>query len=778
VSDFITVSFDYLTSSTLDQSIGLRVRLYQRGADLFSADASGYGLNIPSGASTAALGYRSLVGAAPFNSGASAGNAINSGTAYGDGGAVVFTVTRTGPDEITLSGSHGTNVFLNQVAAVNLFTFDAFGVSVGSVAHGLQIDNVLVTVAGGGSTLWNQYVEARSSGSEPTLPDFSYAGYHHGEVPIPTVDWPLFDVTTYGAVADDGLSDKAAIKAAVAAAAANGSGIVFFPPGRFDINVPGEPWVNDPIYVQASRIVFRGSGRGAGGTELFAERHMDPTNPLNLWTCPYTIYFKGYGDRPGTASAVVADSQRETHTVTVANAALFQPGDWVQLHRLDNSTQAVAEAVAPYAVEPGWTSLINNGVAVDEHHLIQSITGNVLTFKEPIHSVVTSNGNWSVVLFDPLEEVGVENIAFAGNWTSNFVHHASFYDDSGWSALQFANTVNAWIRKCRFTDWSVALSVAGSAAVSVTDLKIDGNPGHNALTFNNSSHCFAGMIDDTANHWHSCGVAGTASGNVFWRSQYSPNSCYESHASQPRHTLFDAIAGGWKYGRWGGAEGNQPNHLENLVFWNYRNTGAGEPGLFQFMRWSSVYGRTIMPYVVGFHGNPQAWDESMIAALESNGTPVEPASLYEAQYQMRLGKPVAQLFYEEWTGGYGLMGSEAAFGADPDIDSRGNLPEYALGGIPIPGSNSLSELPDFGLVDSGSSQELEYVYWRRRNAAALGLTYAVERTESLAASSWSTNGVVEIGSAVIDDDFESVTNRVSTAGNTSRFIRLGVEIAQ
>jgi hypothetical protein len=732
-------------------------------------------LNIPSGASTAALGYRSLADTSPFDSGASAGNALDSGTSYGEGGAVVFTVTKTGADEVTLSGSHGTNVFLNQVAGLGLFTFDAFGVSVGSVAHGVEIDNVVVAVPAT-STLWNQFVEARAGGLEPTLPDFSYAGYHHGEVPIPTVDWPVFNVTAYGAVADDGLSDKAAIRAAVAAAAANGSGIVFFPPGRFDINQPTVPWTNDPIYVESSHIVFRGSGRGPGGTELFAERHMDPTNPSNFWTCPHMIYFKGYGDRPGTASAVVADAQRETHTVTVANAALFQSGDWVQLHRLDNSPQAVAEAVAPYAVDPAWTSLINKGVAVDEHHLIESISGNAITFKEPLHSVVESNGNWSVVLFDPIEEVGVENIAFTGNWTSNFVHHASFYDDSGWSALRFANTVNSWIRKCRFTDWSAAVSVAGSAAVSVSDLKIDGNPGHNSLTLNNSSHCFAGMIDDTANHWHSCGVGGTASGNVFWKSEYSPNSCYESHASQPRHTLFDNITGGWKYGRWGGALQNQPNHLENLVLWNYNNIGSGESGLFEFMRSTSVYGRTIMPYVVGFHGNPQAFDESMIAVLESNGTAVQPSSLYEAQYQTRLGKPLTHLFYDEWTAGYGMTGPEAVFDADPDADSRGNLTEYALGGIPIPGANSPSEVPDFRLDQVGGPQELEYIYSRRRNAAVLGLTYRVELTESLATPSWSTNGVLETGILVVDDDFESVTNRVPTGVTPNGLVRLRVQM--
>jgi len=185
-----------------------------------------------------------------------------------------------------------------------------------------------------------------------------------------------------------------------------------------------------------------------------------------------------------------------------------------------------------------------------------------------------------------------------------------------------------------------------------------------------------------------------------------------------------------------------------------------------------------MPSVVGLRGNLQAFDASMIAVLEPNGTAVEPASRYQAQCQMRLGKPLTHLFCDEWTAGFGLMGAEVDFVADPDSDLRRNLFEYAVGGIPIAGSNSLSELPAFRLIGNGAAQQPEYVYWRRRNAAALGLNWVVKLTGSLAGSTWSTDGAGEAGAAVINDDFESVTNRGSTPGNTSRLIRLGVEITQ
>ena len=58
------------------------------------------------------------------------------------------------------------------------------------------------------SALWTQFKQAKLSATEPTLPDFSYAGYNYSETPIPdTSSWPIFDVTNYGAVVNDGNYD-------------------------------------------------------------------------------------------------------------------------------------------------------------------------------------------------------------------------------------------------------------------------------------------------------------------------------------------------------------------------------------------------------------------------------------------------------------------------------------------------------------------------------------------------------------------------------------------
>ncbi|VGO14185.1 hypothetical protein PDESU_02744 [Pontiella desulfatans] len=486
------------------------------------------------------------------------------------------------------------------------------------------------------SRLWTQFREAKQTGGEPELADFSFAGYRHGEEPLPTVEAKVFDVTRSGAVPNDGKSDKKAILLAIEAAEKQGSGIVFFPPGRFLINEPTDP-VNQPIRIGGSGIVLRGSGSGEGGTELFMNLHLDPTDPKKLYSCPFMIEFKGKGESK-TKTAVVADARRETFSVQVKDAAAFKAGDWVLLNLENNSPQLVAEAVAPYTPDPAWKKINGQGVVIDEFHLIQNIDGNTLVFKEPIHTEVIAAQGWMVINYEPLEEVGVEGIAFRGNWHGDFVHHRSFQDDSGWSGVAFSKTVNGWIRNCRFTDWSRAVSIKACAATTVQDLVLDGNAGHNAISVHNSSHVLVRDVEDTSGHWHASGVAGKCSGNVFLNCEYRADTCFESHASQPRWTLFDNISGGWKYGRWGGALGSLPNHLRGLVLWNYNNTGEGEPGEYGFIRPESVHGRIIMPYVIGFHGNPQAFDESQVEVLESNGARVWPDSLYEAQFELRMKK--------------------------------------------------------------------------------------------------------------------------------------------
>ena len=68
---------------------------------------------------------------------------------------------------------------------------------------------------------------------------------------------------------------------------------------------------------------------------------------------------------------------------------------------------------------------------------------------------------------------------------------------------------------------------------------------------------------------------------------------------------------------------------------------------------------------------------------------------------------------------------------------------------------------------------LTWLYRRRRDAYARGLTYHLELTADLVGGSWSNSGYTETGVLILDTDFESVTNHIPVDAS-NKFICLKV----
>ena len=108
--------------------------------------------------------------------------------------------------------------------------------------------------------------------------------------------------------------------------------------------------------------------------------------------------------------------------------------------------------------------------------------------------------------------------------------------------------------------------------------------------------------------------------------------------------------------------------------------------------------------------------------------------------------------------------------SDPDGDGYVNLFEYAFGGNPNQ-TIDVGVLPEMETAVDG----IDFVYNRRRDPATHGIRYTIETTPGLQTPSWSSSDLVETDVAIIDTEFEAVTNRVTTTGKTYEFIRLVVE---
>ena len=527
------------------------------------------------------------------------------------------------------------------------------------------------------------------------LLDFSYAGYMHGEAEPPAVNLPanpenlskaevngieytIYNITAYGGIPDDNISDREAfikILTEITGGETNPEGkanpllnatgdqltfydtpaanaIVYFPEGEFILHTEEDNVANakapegaysTSMIIRCGNFILKGAGRDK--TKIIMQ---DPNLPSsdNMYSSPDMIQLKhNTGVQSSTILATVTgNSEKGSFSVTASGIANIKAGDWVCLY-LKNSSQDVVEAeLEPYEADQSWTiASADGGVSVQDLHQVASVSGNTITFKEPIMHDIDASWNWTVVRYQHYENVGVEDLTFTGYAKEDFKHHGSWEDDGAYKPLSMTRLTNSWIRRVNFESVSEACSIIISANVSAYDCHITGNRGHAAIRSQGSSRVFIGACTDKstnngaeAGQYHSFGISKESMGAVLWRNYWGPDSNFESHASQPRASLFDCCTGGWMTSRAGGNANELPNHLDDLTIWNFNATASNVSGTWKWWADGNVC-KFLPPVIAGFHGTSVEFDQSQVKADVSHGTPVSPESLNEAQLQNRLG---------------------------------------------------------------------------------------------------------------------------------------------
>ena len=593
-----------------------------------------------------------------------------------DGWSAVLTdelLTVTGPESGT-AGNYKINIIITSAKGYIKHIGLAFTLN----PHNFETENC------------QPYKDWLTKSAENVLLDFSYAGYNHGEsapVEAAELNYDVFNVTDYGAIANDGKSDRDAfikcVEAATGKKFAEGektltlehkekaNAIIYFPEGEFILHTEddnytvGETTYSRVIQICAGNIILRGAGRDK--TTLVMH---DPNLPKDntLYSSPVMIDFKhnsGLGAK--FSIAVKENAAKGAFSVKVDDASKLSEGIWVCLAVQNDNPEYVALELKDGNVgNSEFTAdhdIIKNGVKVNEYHQIKKIDGNIVTFYEPLHHAVdisyapVEGYNWCIMDYPHYENVGIEDLTFRGYAKKDFVHHGSWEDDGAYKPLGMTRLVNSWLRRVCFTSVSEACSVTNSANVSVYDVIFDGNRGHSSIRSQYSTRVFIGATIDRssgpkvdggaymegAGQYHAVGVSKPSIGTVLWRNVWGNDSCFESHATQPRATLIDCCRGGWMQSRQGGDDNQMPNHLADLTIWNFEATVTSNAGNWLWWDHDSKWWKFLPPIIVGFHGRPVIFDQSQTKMDFSNGIPVAPESLYEAQLKERLGAVPAWL---------------------------------------------------------------------------------------------------------------------------------------
>ena len=388
-------------------------------------------------------------------------------------------------------------------------------------------------------------------GEDNVLPDYSYAGYNHGESAPQgafSLGYQVINVkermTAKNMTAREALISILQEKGMTRVNGtnklnANAKIVIYFPAGDYvlhndDDNTRDESKQKDAVDSKNNNVsngieIYGGNfvikGDGPDKTRLIMETPNLPTSISNLSSSPILLAIKhtngpnNAGNSPKLAS-VTENAKRGDFTVKVSGTTGISSGQWVQLRLRSGDRELVKKEIGPIALNENWAIAkapisINQssddlyGVKITEFHQVKSASNGKITFYEPIMHDIDIKYNdtegWEIRTYKYLENVGIEDLSFVGNALDGYAHHGEGHAEQakvGWQydgaykPLLLQRVVNSWVRNVHFESVSEALTFAESANSSAYDIRISGKRGHSAVRSQGSSRVFIGKVRD------------------------------------------------------------------------------------------------------------------------------------------------------------------------------------------------------------------------------------------------------------------------------------------
>ena len=281
------------------------------------------------------------------------------------------------------------------------------------------------------------------------LHDFSYAGYHRGERPIPSnPPGDVLDVTEppYSADPTGEENSTAAIQAAIDTAGARGGGVVYLPAGEYRIApVRGR---QEALRIENSGVVLRGDGPEA--TFLFNDStqmrrkaiiRARPTHGDN-WFDPIS----------DTKTPLAEDASAPDKHVVAEDVSGLEAGDWIVVTH--DVTEAFVAEHAEHLVDD-WAGRLPGIAFYRQVTDIDPGTGRVGIDIPLRYGLKTRDGARLYKVPPHIEEVGIEDLAIGNREhpgdTWGFEDYreerTAAHDVHGSYAINFFHVTNGWVRR-------------------------------------------------------------------------------------------------------------------------------------------------------------------------------------------------------------------------------------------------------------------------------------------------------------------------------------------
>lgn len=475
------------------------------------------------------------------------------------------------------------------------------------------------------------------------LHDFSYAGYHNSEAPIPTVTGLTLNVVTqYGADPNAIIDATAATQAAINDAVTSGGAIVYFPPGLYKFT--------GQLTVNGDNVVLRGAGPTL--SRLYFNKADNAV--------AYDGHIRFFGNVVwGADMPLAADGVNRSFEVKVADATSLSVGQEIAVGWVITD-----DFIAEHGMTGTWTAFTNQWKPVFRRKIVEIDTGSTphtLKLDVPLRYPAKTRDFASVrpVVINGsthgyIKECGMEDLGVA-----NAVDEPTADSLNQVQAIMFRHTQDCWVRNVRsFASPHAAAAghhlqsggilIENSNRVTVTDCRMEraqnrggGGNGYLFQVSRSNEVLFRDNYAYLGRHNYIQNWDFGTTGCVWLRCAHeSDTGGSEYHHSLSMACLVDSctlVNGNWEAGNRRLESSGAGHTATQCAFWNMK--GAGSISSWNY-GWGYVIGtapgqivNTGDDIIFGKHMGtaPEDYKEGLGA-----GATLAPQSLFEDQLIQRL----------------------------------------------------------------------------------------------------------------------------------------------
>ncbi|SHG14443.1 Pectate lyase superfamily protein [Flavobacterium fluvii] len=486
------------------------------------------------------------------------------------------------------------------------------------------------------------YKEFKKESRKSILPDFSYAGYHYGEQPIPDITRNVIDVTQHGIKANSMKDQTKEVQKLIDKVGTEGGGVLYFPKGVYYFNM--NPREKQFLQINHSNIVLRGENNSINGTVFFdgnplTQDDISPwlspaliqtgsklQNTASFWGIDYPKNAVNHSEvistKAGSVNGEIQEAQVLTQftknakkgdkTLWLKSTAQLAANDYILLglYNSDDAGTLIKSIISPveefYDFEASAKSA-GPSRAPSYQWLVQieSVSKNSITLKQPLRRDFDLKYQPVLAKAEMLGEIGVENIYIKSAWAGYYCHHGCEGSDKyqgqemdyGWNAIIFCRVANGWIKNVTLENFTSPVYLLDSRNVTVDGVEFLGFDGHSGVKI--YSHACDNLIQNLNfknNFTHVLSGEGNAYGNVFRNVNYKAVSgkpgLFDFHGfsdrrfSPPAENLFENIKGLNKISG-GGAPNNLPHTANFNTWWNIELADFNDKDSELFYSWQS-----------------------------------------------------------------------------------------------------------------------------------------------------------------------------------------------